>query len=57
MEATDDGIEALEAVLAACCKEALERGPKVPDTVESAEDGDDEPELQHGKLRTTEGSR
>jgi hypothetical protein len=29
MEATDDGIEALEAVLAACCKEALEKGPKV----------------------------
>ena len=30
MEATDDGIEALEAVLAACCKEAMEKGPKVP---------------------------
>jgi hypothetical protein len=29
MEATDDGIEALEAVLAACCKEVLEKGPKV----------------------------
>jgi hypothetical protein len=29
MEATDDGIEALEAVLAACCKEVLERGPAV----------------------------
>ena len=29
MEATDDGIEALEAVLAACCKEVLARGPKV----------------------------
>jgi hypothetical protein len=29
MEATDDGIEALEAVLAACCKETLEKGPKV----------------------------
>jgi hypothetical protein len=28
MEATDDGIEALEAVLAACCKEVLARGPK-----------------------------
>jgi hypothetical protein len=28
MEATDDGIEALEAVLAACCKEVLEKGPK-----------------------------
>lgn len=31
LEATDDGIEALEAVLAACCKEVLERGPKVRD--------------------------
>jgi hypothetical protein len=29
MEATDDGIEALEAILAACCKEVLEKGPKV----------------------------
>src|ERR1700749_3411111 len=31
MEATDDGIEALEAVLAACWKEVLEKGPKVRD--------------------------
>src|SRR5215831_20430708 len=38
LEATDDGIEALEAVLAACCKEALERGPKIRETVETAED-------------------
>ena len=30
MEATDDGIEALEAILAACCREVLEKGPKVP---------------------------
>lgn len=29
LEATDDGIEALEAVLAACCKEVLATGPKV----------------------------
>src|ERR1700742_923129 len=29
LEATDDGIEALEAVLAACCKEVLDKGPKV----------------------------
>jgi hypothetical protein len=29
LEATDDGIEALDAVLAACCKEVLEKGPKV----------------------------
>ena len=35
MEATDDGIEALEAVLAACCKEALEKGPKVRPEPES----------------------
>ena len=36
MEATDDGIEALEAVLAACCKEVLARGPKVrPDVAEA----------------------
>jgi hypothetical protein len=27
LEATDDGIEALEAVLAACCDEVLRRGP------------------------------
>jgi hypothetical protein len=31
LEATDDGIEALEAVLQACCNEVLERGPKVRD--------------------------
>jgi len=29
LEATDDGIEALEAVLAACCREVLEKGPKI----------------------------
>jgi len=29
LEATDDGIEALEAVLTACCNEVLEKGPKV----------------------------
>jgi len=39
MEATDDGIEALEAVLAACCKEVLARGPKVrPEPAEAAEE-------------------
>ena len=27
LEATDDGIEALEAVLAACCESVLQRGP------------------------------
>lgn len=39
LEATDDGIEALEAVLAACCKEVIEKGPKVreprPDQVQA----------------------
>jgi len=29
LEATDDGIEALEAVLAACCREVLAKGPKM----------------------------
>lgn len=37
MEATDDGIEALEAVLAACCREVLEKGPKVKTDEEPAE--------------------
>jgi len=36
MEATDDGIEALEAVLAACCREVLEKGPKVRQSSEMA---------------------
>jgi hypothetical protein len=38
MEATDDGIEALEAILAACYKEVTEKGPKIrePRTDESA---------------------
>jgi hypothetical protein len=30
LEATDDGIEALEAVLAACCESVLQRGPGAP---------------------------
>src|SRR5512143_869934 len=41
LEATDDGIEALEAVLAACRAEVLEKGPKIrlsPDN--------EEPELE-----------
>jgi hypothetical protein len=29
LEATDDGIEALEAVLAACRREVLDKGPKI----------------------------
>ena len=40
LEATDDGIEALEAVLAACCKEVLEKGPKLREA--RAESPDDE---------------
>ena len=49
LEATDDGIEALEAVLAACRKEVLEKGPKVreqpptsQDTAESPTPGPDD---------------
>jgi hypothetical protein len=30
LEATDDGIEALEAVLLACCKEVMAKGPGAP---------------------------
>jgi hypothetical protein len=40
MEATDDGIEALEAVLAACCREVLEKGPKVPADMRTPEAAD-----------------
>jgi hypothetical protein len=43
LEATDDGIEALEAVLLACCKEVLERGPKVR---ERPQDDAGEPEAE-----------
>ena len=46
LEATDDGIEALEAVLAACREEVLRRGPRVhegggtgPDGGEPADEG------------------
>jgi hypothetical protein len=38
MEATDDGIEALEAVLAACREEVMKRGPAV--VPESERDGE-----------------
>ena len=39
LEATDDGIEALEAVLLACCKEVLAKGPKVrPEVAPTAMD-------------------
>jgi hypothetical protein len=52
MEATDDGIEALEAILAASCEDVLRRGPKVeprdddsvdvPEDTDAASDGEDE---------------
>jgi hypothetical protein len=38
MEATDDGIEALEAVLAACREEVMKRGPAVPTPAEEGSD-------------------
>src|SRR5215218_6222857 len=37
MEATDDGIEALEAILTASCEDVLRRGPKVEPRVEGTE--------------------
>jgi hypothetical protein len=43
MEATDDGIEALEAILAATCEDVMKRGPKVDAraaTVETTADDD-----------------
>jgi hypothetical protein len=52
MEATDDGIEALEAVLAACCREVLEKGPKIPSPPElppaDGSSDDAEPESDDG---------
>lgn len=49
MEATDDGIEALEAVLAACCKEVMEKGPKVREV------RPDEPASDDAEDESTEG--
>src|SRR4051812_38775072 len=48
LEATDDGIEALEAVLQACCKEVLARGPKVrdPRPDESGDEADSSAETE-----------
>jgi hypothetical protein len=44
LEATDDGIEALEAVLAACCKEVLEKGPRIRrDPTAESDDGRNPP--------------
>jgi hypothetical protein len=45
LEATDDGIEALEAVLAACREEVLKRGPRVHDGSGPGPDGN-EPESE-----------
>ena len=41
LEATDDGIEALEAVLLACRTEVLDKGPKVPDRTPAETDAAD----------------
>lgn len=46
LEATDDGIEALEAILAACCREVLEKGPKVPAGEAREPLEEDEPESE-----------
>jgi len=43
LEATDDGIEALEAVLAACREEVLRRGPRVHEGGGGPSTGDSEP--------------
>ncbi len=45
LEATDDGIEALEAVLAACREEVLRRGPRVHEGGDTGPDGG-EPESE-----------
>jgi len=52
LEATDDGIEALEAVLAACRKEVLEKGPKHREL-----DADQMVEPDTGSLATNADSR
>src|SRR5438132_6894259 len=41
LEATDDGIEALEAVLAACRREVIEKGPPVRPDVDAASEEPD----------------
>jgi hypothetical protein len=53
MEATDDGIEALEAILTATCEDVMKRGPKVVarkddetapgDSSEDEAEGDEDP--------------
>jgi hypothetical protein len=44
MEATDDGIEALEAVLAATCEDVLRRGPKIEARLEDDDSAEASPE-------------
>jgi hypothetical protein len=48
MEATDDGIEALEAILTATCEDVMKRGPKVAprknDDTAPGDSSEDEPE-------------
>ena len=56
LEATDDGIEALEAVLLACCQEVLAKGPKVRPERETAgsasvEPADQSPQKSPGLVR------
>ena len=48
MEATDDGIEALEAILVATCEDVMRRGPKVEARPES-EGADAEPLDEDGE--------
>jgi hypothetical protein len=38
MEATDDGIEALEAILSASCEDVMRRGPKVEARANAADE-------------------
>jgi hypothetical protein len=62
LEATDDGIEALEAVLAACYKEVMEKGPKVRDprpdepASESVADADARSEAGGGEFDDSDDS-
>jgi hypothetical protein len=53
MEATDDGIEALEAILVATCEDVLRRGPKVELRAEAASD-DEEQEPESDESSTPE---
>lgn len=48
LEATDDGIEALEAVLAACREEVLRRGPRVHEGGSGPDGGEPDDEGEGG---------